>query len=61
MTRMIYLFFQGGALKPTDVDMLWVHVTCAWFHPEVSFANFKMEPAIGILKIPLNSFAKVKT
>ncbi|XP_039116403.1 histone-lysine N-methyltransferase ATX4-like isoform X1 [Dioscorea cayenensis subsp. rotundata] len=50
---------KGGALKPTDVDMLWVHVTCAWFHPEVSFANFKMEPAIGILKIPLNSFAKV--
>ncbi|KAJ0986183.1 hypothetical protein J5N97_004539 [Dioscorea zingiberensis] len=50
---------KGGALKPTDVDTLWVHVTCAWFHPEVSFANEKMEPAIGILDVPLNSFAKV--
>ncbi|CAJ1974389.1 unnamed protein product [Sphenostylis stenocarpa] len=51
---------KGGALKPTDVDTLWVHVTCAWFRPEVSFASDeKMEPALGILSIPSNSFVKV--
>ncbi|KAJ0044707.1 hypothetical protein Pint_05025 [Pistacia integerrima] len=51
----------GGAVKPTDVDTLWVHVTCAWFQPEVSFASDeKMEPALGILSIPSNSFVKVK-
>ncbi|KAK7292805.1 hypothetical protein RJT34_15659 [Clitoria ternatea] len=50
---------KGGALKPTDVEMLWVHVTCAWFRPQVVFQNHEaMEPAIGILKIPPNSFAK---
>uniref|UniRef100_A0A0R0EQU1 Histone-lysine N-methyltransferase n=2 Tax=Glycine subgen. Soja TaxID=1462606 RepID=A0A0R0EQU1_SOYBN len=50
---------KGGALKPTDVEMLWVHVTCAWFRPEVIFQNDKaMEPASGILKIPPNSFSK---
>ncbi|KAL1830344.1 hypothetical protein ACET3Z_008756 [Daucus carota] len=50
---------KGGALKPTDVDTLWVHVTCAWFRPEVGFPNFKkMEPAVGILKSPLDSFLK---
>ena len=54
-------FFLGGALKPTDVETLWVHVTCAWFQPEVSFASDeKMEPALGILSIPSNSFLKVK-
>jgi hypothetical protein len=53
--------FIGGALKPTDVGMLWVHVTCAWFRPEVGFLNHeKMEPAVGILRIPSNSFLKVK-
>ncbi|KAG5019196.1 hypothetical protein JHK87_015051 [Glycine soja] len=53
-------FLQGGALKPTDVDTLWVHVTCAWFRPEVSFASDeKMEPALGILSIPSNSFVKL--
>lgn len=53
--------FAGGALKPTDVDTLWVHVTCAWFRPEVGFPNFKkMEPAVGILKSPLDSFLKVQ-
>lgn len=53
-------FFAGGALKPTDVELLWVHVTCAWFQPEVSFEDEKaMEPASGILKIPPNSFLKV--
>lgn len=55
------LFSPGGALKPTDVDSLWVHVTCAWFQPEVSFASDeKMEPALGILCIPSNSFVKVE-
>lgn len=47
-------------MKPTDVEALWVHVTCAWFRPEVSFLNHeKMEPATGILRIPSNSFLKV--
>ncbi|KAF7826177.1 histone-lysine N-methyltransferase ATX3 [Senna tora] len=50
---------KGGALKPTDVEMLWVHVTCAWFRPEVGFSNHEtMEPAFGILKIPPTSFLK---
>lgn len=56
------IFFRptGGALKPTDIETLWVHVTCAWFRPEVSFASDeKMEPALGILSIPSNSFVKV--
>ncbi|GFS32197.1 SET domain protein 16 [Actinidia rufa] len=51
---------KGGALKPTDVESLWVHVTCAWFQPEVSFSSDeKMEPAVGILRIPSNSFVKI--
>ncbi|KAI3783570.1 hypothetical protein L1987_42654 [Smallanthus sonchifolius] len=51
---------KGGALKPTDVAPLWVHVTCAWFRPEVCFASDeKMEPALGILSIPSNSFVKI--
>ncbi|GAB4844595.1 hypothetical protein Ancab_037994 [Ancistrocladus abbreviatus] len=50
---------KGGALKPTDIDPLWVHVTCAWFRPEVAFLDHvKMEPATGILRIPSNSFVK---
>ena len=50
----------GGALKPTDVETLWVHVTCAWFQPEVCFASEeKMEPAVGILSIPSTNFVKV--
>ncbi|GAV64423.1 PHD domain-containing protein/PWWP domain-containing protein/SET domain-containing protein/SAND domain-containing protein/PHD_2 domain-containing protein/zf-HC5HC2H_2 domain-containing protein [Cephalotus follicularis] len=50
---------KGGALKPTDVETLWVHVTCAWFRPEVGFLNHqKMEPATGILRIPPTSFFK---
>ena len=49
----------GGALKPTDVESLWIHVTCAWFRPEVGFLNQeKMEPAVGILRIPSSSFLK---
>ncbi|CAI9092542.1 OLC1v1027811C2 [Oldenlandia corymbosa var. corymbosa] len=51
---------KGGAMKPTDISPLWVHVTCAWFQPEVCFANDeKMEPATGILRIPSNSFVKI--
>ncbi|CAA0838929.1 Histone-lysine N-methyltransferase ATX3 [Striga hermonthica] len=50
---------KGGALKPTDIDDLWIHVTCAWFRPEVAFLHAeKMEPAVGLLKIPPNSFTK---
>ncbi|KAI0524193.1 hypothetical protein KFK09_003557 [Dendrobium nobile] len=50
---------KGGALKPTDIEELWVHVTCAWFQPEVSFlSDEKMEPAVGILNVPLQSLAK---
>ncbi|KAL5998996.1 hypothetical protein ACLOJK_009945 [Asimina triloba] len=48
-----------GALKTSDVENLWIHVTCAWFQPEVSFLNDeKMEPAVGILNIPSSSFVK---
>ncbi|CAA2998731.1 histone-lysine N-methyltransferase ATX4-like [Olea europaea subsp. europaea] len=51
---------KGGALKPTDVEPLWVHITCAWFQPQVSFASDeKMEPALGIVRIPSNSFVKI--
>lgn len=54
------LVSSGGALKPTDVDTLWVHVSCAWFRPEVGFLNHeKMEPAVGILRIPPTTFLKV--
>ncbi|KAL8160043.1 hypothetical protein V2J09_001580 [Rumex salicifolius] len=50
---------ESGALKPTDVEKLWVHVTCAWFQPEVAFLDHeKMEPAAGIMRIPSNSFVK---
>ncbi|VVB06535.1 unnamed protein product [Arabis nemorensis] len=53
---------KGGALKPSDVEGLWVHVTCAWFRPEVGFLNHEnMEPAIGLFRIPVNSFLKVCT
>ncbi|KAG5566004.1 hypothetical protein RHGRI_001807 [Rhododendron griersonianum] len=52
--------YAGGALKPTDVDTLWVHVTCAWFRPEIAFLNgVIMEPAVGLLKIPSHTFVKV--
>ncbi|CAH2077734.1 unnamed protein product [Thlaspi arvense] len=51
---------KGGALKPSDVETLWVHVTCAWFQPEVCFASDeKMEPAVGILSIPSSNFVKI--
>ncbi|XP_020527882.1 histone-lysine N-methyltransferase ATX4 isoform X1 [Amborella trichopoda] len=51
---------KGGALKPTNVKPLWVHVTCAWFAHEVSFMSDEtMEPAVGILKIPSKTFLQV--
>ncbi|CAL9245535.1 unnamed protein product [Arabidopsis halleri] len=31
--------YAGGALKPSNVEGLWVNVTCAWFRPEVGFLN----------------------
>ncbi|KAL7125696.1 hypothetical protein ABFS83_14G133700 [Erythranthe nasuta] len=50
---------KGGALKPTDIEGLWVHVTCAWFRPEVAFSDAeRMEPAAGLLRIPPSSFTK---
>ena len=57
---MLKIVFSGGALKPTDIETLWVHVTCAWFRPEVGFSNPEtMEPAFGILRIPPNAFTMV--
>ncbi|GJN18195.1 hypothetical protein PR202_gb05332 [Eleusine coracana subsp. coracana] len=51
---------RGGALKPTNVDDLWVHVTCAWFQPQVAFASDElMEPAVGILNIQPLVFMKM--
>ncbi|EPS67786.1 hypothetical protein M569_06988, partial [Genlisea aurea] len=51
--------YFSGALKPTDIDAFWIHVTCAWFQPETSFLNAEdMEPAIGILRIPPSAFTK---
>uniref|UniRef100_A0A0A9DD14 Uncharacterized protein n=1 Tax=Arundo donax TaxID=35708 RepID=A0A0A9DD14_ARUDO len=51
---------RGGALKPTNVDDLWVHVTCAWFQPQVAFASDElMEPAVGILNIQPLLFMKM--
>ncbi|CAI9101136.1 OLC1v1038395C2 [Oldenlandia corymbosa var. corymbosa] len=50
---------KGGALKPTDIETLWVHVTCAWFRPEVAFVNVEtMEPATGLFRISSISFTK---
>ncbi|KAJ4828953.1 hypothetical protein Tsubulata_028376 [Turnera subulata] len=48
-----------GALKPTDVDPLWVYVICAWFQPEIGFLNHeKMEPATGIFRVPSTLLSK---
>ncbi|XAR53960.1 Histone-lysine N-methyltransferase [Bertholletia excelsa] len=53
---------KGGALKPTNVENLWVHVTCAWFRPEVAFLDAEnMEPAVGLLRIPSSSFVMACT
>ncbi|KAF3654042.1 Histone-lysine N-methyltransferase ATX5 [Capsicum annuum] len=60
ITNLRVLINLGGALKPTDIKQLWVHITCAWFQPEVCFASDEtMEPAVGILRIPSNSFVKI--
>jgi len=56
----VTVLIAGGALKPTNVDNLWVHVTCAWFQPQVAFASDElMEPAVGILYIHPLLFMKV--
>ncbi|XP_024371761.1 histone-lysine N-methyltransferase ATX5 [Physcomitrium patens] len=48
---------RGGALKPSNTANLWVHVTCAWFVPEVKFKNIvKMEPAEGLTNVQLSTF-----
>lgn len=56
----IVLFLTGGALKPSNTANLWVHVTCAWFVPEVRFKNIvKMQPAEGLVNIHLSTFQQV--
>ena len=65
ITHAVNLYFLldllGGALKPTDIDQLWVHVMCAWYQPKVSFpVEETMEPAMGILSIPSEYFKKVR-
>ncbi|KAI3796432.1 hypothetical protein L1987_39103 [Smallanthus sonchifolius] len=51
--------FKGDALKPTNIDTLWVYVICSWLRPEVAFlSGEKMEPAIGLLRIQPDSFMK---
>ncbi|MCO5590347.1 hypothetical protein L7F22_044316 [Adiantum nelumboides] len=43
---------KGGALKPSTIQGLWVHVYCAWFIQEMSFRSIlKMEPADGLTEI----------
>ncbi|KAF3328584.1 histone-lysine N-methyltransferase ATX4-like protein [Carex littledalei] len=50
---------KGGALKRTDVGDFWVHVTCTWFQPKMTFRDPNgMEPAVGVLSVPLDSFKK---
>ncbi|KAJ8536479.1 hypothetical protein K7X08_034880 [Anisodus acutangulus] len=50
---------KGGALKPTDIDPFWVHVTCTWFRPEIAFVcDKKMEPAIKFLQFHQRPFIK---
>jgi hypothetical protein len=42
------------------VGDFWVHVTCTWFQPKMSFLDpHAMEPAVGVLSVPLDSFKKV--
>ncbi|MFS7970681.1 putative [histone H3]-lysine(4) N-trimethyltransferase [Helianthus anomalus] len=38
-THALKFIHLRGALMPIDVEPLWVHVTCAWFRPEVCFAS----------------------
>jgi hypothetical protein len=53
-------FPSGGALKPSTIQGLWVHVFCAWFIPEMSFQSVsKMEPADGLSDINFTRFHQV--
>lgn len=57
-----FSFLAGGALKPSNTANLWVHVTCAWFVPEVRFKNIvKMQPAEGLVNIHPSTFQQVTT
>ncbi|XP_024524621.1 histone-lysine N-methyltransferase ATX4 [Selaginella moellendorffii] len=50
---------KGGALKPSDIPGFWVHVTCAWFTPEVAFKDInKMEPAVGLQGVDTTRFSQ---
>ncbi|KAJ7538565.1 hypothetical protein O6H91_11G054400 [Diphasiastrum complanatum] len=51
---------KGGALKPSTIDGLWVHLTCAWFTHEVRFKDeLMMEPIEGLMKIDPAKFREV--
>eukprot|EP00250_Pteridium_aquilinum_P019628 c24501_g1_i1 orf=598-5466(+) len=53
---------KGGALKPSTLQGLWVHVYCAWFIQEMSFRSvLKMEPADGLTEIDPSRFRQVCT
>ena len=57
-----FSFLTGGALKPSNTANLWVHVTCAWFVPEVRFRNIvKMQPAEGLVNIQPTTFQQVNS
>ena len=57
---MLRFYLSGGALKPSTIQGLWVHVYCAWFIPEMSFQSVsKMEPADGLTDIDFNRFNQV--
>ncbi|KAH7293041.1 hypothetical protein KP509_28G009100 [Ceratopteris richardii] len=48
---------RGGALKPSVIPDLWVHVYCAWFMKGIFFRDIsKMEPAEGILSMDMSKF-----
>ncbi|XP_078159077.1 histone-lysine N-methyltransferase ATX4-like isoform X3 [Carex rostrata] len=50
---------KGGALKRTDVGDFWVHGTCTWFQPKMTFLDPDgMELDVGVLSVPLDSFKK---
>ncbi|CAM6047354.1 unnamed protein product [Sphagnum compactum] len=53
---------KGGALKPSTLKGLWVHITCGWFVPEVRFKSAaKMEPADGLININISTFHQTCT
>jgi len=44
-----------GAMKCTEPDRDWAHISCALWIPEVSFGSVKnMEPIIQISNIPVS-------